>query len=221
MSRAQHLDRFYDLLDTLEGKLGGARTLEHSDGQMTWPQRGVYFFMEDGEDRSNQKRKRIVRVGINAKHATSRTTLWTRLRQHRGNKNTGGNHGASIFRLLVGTALITRDSLDCPSWGEKDQPCKPLFVEQQVSEAIGKMPFLWLEVDDGHEGRSYIESNTIALLSNLGKPAIDPPSADWLGHHCQRPKVQKSGLWNQQKTDKPYNPSFLDDFARLVGQMRI
>ena len=221
MSRAEHLDRFYDLLDSLEGKLGGARTLEHSDGQMTWPQRGVYFFMEDGEDRSNQKRKRIVRVGINAKHATSRATLWTRLRQHRGNKNTGGNHGASIFRLLVGTALIARDSLNCPYWGEKDQPCKPLFVEQQVSEAIGKMPFLWLEVDDGHEGRGYIESNTIALLSNLGKPAIDPPSADWLGHHCQRPKVQKSGLWNQEETDKPYNPSFLDDFARLVGQMRI
>ena len=221
MSRAEHLDRFYDLLGTLERKLGGARTLEHSDGQMTWPQRGVYFFMEDGEDRSNQKRKRIVRVGTHAVSATSRTTLWTRLRQHRGNKNTGGNHGASIFRLLVGTALIARDSLDCPSWGKKDQPCKPLFVEQQVSEAIGKMPFLWLEVDDGHEGRGYIESNTIALLSNLGKPAIDPPSANWLGHHCQRPKVQKSGLWNQQETDKSYNPSFLDDFARLVGQMRI
>ena len=221
MSRAEHLDRFYDLLDTLEGKLGGARTLEHSDGQMTWPQRGVYFFMEDGEDRSNQKRKRIVRVGINAVSATSRTTLWTRLRQHRGNKNTGGNHGASIFRLLVGTALIARDSLNCPSWGEKDQPCKPLFVEQQVSVTIGEMPFLWLEVDDGHEERLYIESNTIALLSDLGKPAIDPPSADWLGHHCQRPKVQKSGLWNQEETDKPYNPSFLDDFARLVGQMRI
>ena len=221
MSRAEHLDRFYDLLDSLEGKLGGARTLEHSDGQMTWPQRGVYFFMEDGEDRSNQKRKRIVRVGTHAVSATSRTTLWTRLRQHRGNKNTGGNHGASIFRLLVGTALIARDSLDCPSWGKKDQPCKPLFVEQQVSETIGKMPFLWLEVDHGHEGRGYIESNTIALLSNLGKPAIDPPSADWLGHHCQRSKVQKSGLWNQQETGKSYSPNFLDDFARLVGQMRI
>ena len=221
MSRAEHLDRFYDLLDILEGKLGGARKLEHSDGQMTWPQRGVYFFMEDGEDRSNQKRKRIVRVGTHAVSATSRTTLWTRLRQHRGNKNTGGNHGASIFRRLVGTALIARDSLNCPSWGKKDHSCNQLFVEQQVSETIGKMPFLWLEVDDGHEGRGYIESNTIALLSNLGKPAIDPPSADWLGHHCQRPKVQKSGLWNQQKTDKSYSPSFLDDFARLVGQMRI
>ena len=221
MSRAEHLDRFYDLLDTLEGKLGGARTLEHSDGQMTWPQRGVYFFMEDGEDRSNQKRKRIVRVGTHAVSATSRTTLWTRLRQHRGNKNTGGNHEASIFRLLVGTALIARDSLNCPSWGKKDHSCNQLFVEQQVSETIGKMPFLWLEVDDGHEGRGYIESNTIALLSNLGKPAIDPPSANWLGHHCQRPKVRESGLWNQQETDKSYNPSFLDDFARLVGQMRI
>ena len=29
--------------------------------------------------------------------------------------------------------------------------------------------------------RGYIERNAIALLSNYGKPAIDPPSPGWLG----------------------------------------
>ena len=53
-------------------------------------------------------------------------------------------------------------------------------AEREVSRIIGAMPVLWLAVDDppGSESlRGYIERNSIALLSNLGKPPLDSPSA--------------------------------------------
>src|SRR5262245_41443236 len=78
--RLQDLSRFYSVLEGLEAKLGGARTLEHCSGRMNWPRRGVYFFREDGEGRSDSGRgPRIVRVGTHALSAASRTTLWGRL----------------------------------------------------------------------------------------------------------------------------------------------
>lgn len=75
---------------------------------MTWPKHGVYFFMEDGEVRSGSgSLLRIVRVGTHALTASSRTTLWKRLSQHKGERKSGdGNHRESIFRFLVGSTLV-------------------------------------------------------------------------------------------------------------------
>jgi len=144
---------------------------------MDWPARGVYFFQEPGEGRTDTgSGPRIVRVGTHALKAGSRTTLWNRLSQHRGSAKTGGgNHRGSIFRLIIGTALVDLDGHTCPTWGqgrsapkdirEKEQP-----LEQLVSKTIGEMPFLWLEIADepGPDSlRGYIERNTIALLSLL------------------------------------------------------
>jgi hypothetical protein len=69
------------------------------------------------------------------------------------------------------------------------------------------MPFLWLSIEDDagpHRLRSYIERNSIALLSNYHKLALDPPSQSWLGHHSHRERVRKSGLWNQNHVDELY-----------------
>ena len=41
--------RFYDLLDRLAVRVGGLRVLADCTGGTKWPQRGVYFFYEDGE----------------------------------------------------------------------------------------------------------------------------------------------------------------------------
>ena len=93
-------------------------------------------------------------------------------------------------------------------------------IEERVSDYIGAMPFLWIAVDEPQgaaTGRGYIERNSIALLSDFGKPAIDPPSLNWLGHHCPRARVQRSGLWNQNHVEEEYDPSFLDTLARLVS----
>ena len=40
--------RFYDLLDRLEGRIGGSRMLADCNGRMKWPNRGIYFFCEAG-----------------------------------------------------------------------------------------------------------------------------------------------------------------------------
>ena len=76
------------------------------------PRRGVYFFFEPGELREDGRTPRVVRVGTHAVSAGSRTTLWTRLRDHRGHvigrHVGGGNHRASIFRRHVGSALLGR-----------------------------------------------------------------------------------------------------------------
>ena len=56
--------RFYDLLDRLAVRVGGLRVLADCTGGMKWPQRGVYFFYEDGETRSGSgSGRRVVRVG--------------------------------------------------------------------------------------------------------------------------------------------------------------
>lgn len=81
------------------------------------------------------------------------------------------------------------------------------------------MSFIWLAIDDEPGARSqrgYIERNSIALLSNYRRPAVDAPSAAWLGRYCDREKVWKSGLWNQQHVDEAYDPLFLDCFEQLV-----
>ena len=64
--------------------------------------------------------------------------------------------------------------------------------------------------------RGYIERNAIALLSNYDKEDIDPASGSWLGRHCNRKKVQDSGLWNSNHVEEAYDPSFLDMLEDLI-----
>ena len=51
--RLDDLIRFYSILDGLEESIGGRRTLAACHGRLAWPQRGVYFFMEQGEHRTD------------------------------------------------------------------------------------------------------------------------------------------------------------------------
>ena len=227
MPRLDHVKRFYCLLSTLEEQLGGTRQLSDCTGRIPWPNRGVYFFQASGENRSDSGTgPRVVRVGTHALKGGSRTTLWNRLSQHKGYLTSGGgNHRGSIFRLMVGTALIDRHGIDCSTWDnrrgtasrevrEREQP-----LEIAVSKVIGEMPLLWLPVEDAPGPaslRGYIERNSIALLSNYGKQPIDPPSRSWLGHHGSREKVRHSALWNSNHVGDRYDPAFLDTLADLI-----
>ena len=230
MIRLTHLRRLYQILRILERRIGGARSLATSHGRMDWPARGVYFFLERGEKRTDTgEGPRVVRVGTHALKAGAATKLWTRLATHRGPaRSGGGNHRGSIFRLIVGTAIIERDAIDCPSWDDYPNSAPRHIrdderdLEMAVSRTIGQMPVLWLPVPDdpGPDSfRGYIERNAISLLSNYGRPSLDPPSDSWLGHHCNRDKVRLSGLWNSDHVDETYDPSFLDTMARLVEQV--
>ena len=229
MSRLDHLKLFYSLLTMLEERLTGMRRLSDCSGRMSWPERGVYFFGEPGEVRTDSGTgPRVVRVGTHALKVGSGTTLWNRLSQHRGQmRSGGGNHRGSIFRLVVGTTLMERDGLDCPTWDNRRCAAphevreRERSLEKTVSKVIGEMPFLWLSVGDepGPASlRGYIERNAIALLSNHGKQPVDPPSYSWLGHHCDREKVRSAGLWNSNHVEERYDPAFLDTLAGLIEQ---
>lgn len=180
MGRKEDIASFYSILDSLEEINHGKRVLAQCTGKDRWPKRGVYFFFEPGEVRENAKPK-VTRVGTHALPARSKTTLWKRLRQHRGTTKGrhpgGGDHRGSIFRLHVGTAIISRDGLECPTWDKRNTAKGPIKdaeypIEKMVSKHIGAMPFLWLAINDepGPDSlRGVIERNSIGLLSNWVK----------------------------------------------------
>jgi len=230
LDRLSALIRFYEALAQLEYQLGGKKKLRECHGRMPWPRRGVYFFFEDGERRSHSGvGLRVTRVGTHAVSVASKTTLWKRLAQHKGSmKSGGGNHRGSIFRSLVGEALLNRDERsDIVTWGDGQSAPKEIRIGEHVLEAevtnyLGNMPFLWMDVEDEPAVmslRGYIEMNSIALLSNFGKSAsetLDAVSENWLGSYSGREQVIKSGLWNNRYVDKAYEPSFLQVLEQLV-----
>jgi hypothetical protein len=240
MSRLADLTRFYYLVGLLEQRLGGMRTLATFDSFRDWPHRGVYLFFEPSEARQESgKGLRVVRIGTHALTAGSRSSLRQRLGQHRGHASRGGNHRGSIFRLLIGQALMARGDLaHCSSWGVKGDASKASAalgidremlataeapVEQAVSRYIAAMPFLWLDINDEpgpNSLRGAIENNTIALLSNYDRGPLDPPSPGWLGHFSDRPLVRGSGLWNQRHVDKTHDPMFLNAFEKIIAAIR-
>jgi hypothetical protein len=190
--RREHLIRFYSILDILEHHIGGARNLADCSGRMNWPNRGVYFFCEPGERRTDTGQgPRIVRVGTHALKAGSGTKLWTRLSQHQGQPSTGGgHHRGSIFRLIVGAALIGREGLEFPTWGSgssagKTTRADEVALEREVSRIIGAMSFLWVAIED-----------------EAG------------------PESRKSGLWNQNHVEEKYDAAFLDTLEELVSKTR-
>ncbi len=94
-------------------------------------------------------------------------------------------------------------------------------VEQMVTHYIGTMPFLWLNIDDNpgpSSLRGVIERNAIALFSNYGRPRLDPPSPQWLGHVSDRTLVRSSGLWNQRHAKETHDPDFLNMFETMIEQ---
>ena len=232
--------RFYQLLADVEERSGGMRYLAECTARTGWPRRGVYFFFEMGEVRSGSgDGKRVVRIGTHALNAGSGSTLWGRLSQHRGPSRGGGNHRGSIFRLLIGVALARREGTALPSsWGigsDRGAASKRLKVDREaikssevgleasVSEYIGGMPFLWLDIGDEPgptSERGMIERNAIGLLSAAVSSTPDPASAGWLGQFSDRPRVRRSGLWNNNHVDEVYSPSFLDALEEYVTQMR-
>ncbi len=236
-NRTDDTIRFYKILARIENRVGGCRILAECDGRLEWPQRGVYFFFEPGEQRSlSGEGARVVRVGTHAITKTSRTTLWKRLSQHRGPKQSRiGSHRGSVFRKLIGIALAQRGDAELPkSWGygssypgaarklnliESYIKSAEADLEGYVSDYVRQMPFLWLNVDDDpspNSKRKYIERNAIALLSHAQVAGADAPSKQWLGKYCDRRLVRASGLWNNEHVEEDYDAKFLDVMGELV-----
>ena len=228
MSRLEDLQRFYEILDKLEQKIGRTRSLADPNWRKDLPERGVYFFFEPGEERSHtDEGPRVVRVGIGPKKDSAKVaTLSTRLGKHKGNKgDEGGHHRSSVFRREIGEALMERDDIECPTWKIRGTAPRSVresevALEQGVSKVIRQMPFLWVSVD-GWSKREYIEKNATALLSNFDKSPLDLPSDTWLGRWSTRRKVRESGQWNSDYVDAIHDPKFLDVLESAVKEMEV
>jgi hypothetical protein len=233
MTRRQDLDRFYSLLDDLEATVGGKRRLGNCDGRMNWPDRGVYFFFHPDETRESSNQLRVTRIGTHAVSEGSSTSLWDRLRTHRGAQRGtyegGGNHRGSVFRKRVGEALIQREGLEeeYPEWGigssaGRELRLDELEMERRVSEYVRGLPFLWVDIDDEpspNSDRAYIERNAIALVSNYDKESIDPRREGWVGHHSPVTDIEQSGLWNINHVEEDYQPDFLETLEGYTDRM--
>lgn len=249
MSRIDEVVELYDVLSEAECLIGGKKVLSACHGRLPWPTHGIYFFFENGElrreslvhgqrdSRHSQQKMRVVRVGTHALFAGSRTTLWSRLRSHRGSVNGNGNHRGSIFRLLLGEALMARDGIVLPdpaNWSVgASAPANVRLTEQPlercVSQHLCEMPFVWLSVPEMAD-RIEIESYCIALLSNYNQNyKIDFPSRhapplpeEWLGFFSPRSPISESGLWNQDHvsdhTDGFCIPGFVNSRIRPLLQ---
>lgn len=229
--RLSDLRHFYELIDELREVCGSYCSL--ADAGRPLPLKGVYFFFEAGELRTDTgSGPRVVRVGTHGVSESSKSTLKQRLDQHRGNLHSGrGNHRGSIFRALIGQAIAARDiSMHVDSWGRgntaKGETRKAEDnLEAAVSSYVRAMPFLIVSAIDApgkNSIRANIESNAIGLLSNFGKtPALDSPSPSWLGRNSNRPKVRDSGLWNSRDVDAGFDSTFLDKFSSLIQAQRL
>ena len=136
----------------------------------------------------------------------------------------------SLERALhVGAALLARDQVDIATWGlassappalREDLAAQAIESawEHKVSEYIGSMPVLWVDVPDEPSPdsvRAVIERNAIALLSNRFAP-LEPASKSWLGLQSPKDEIRRSGLWNLNYVDKDYDPHFLDLLESVV-----
>jgi hypothetical protein len=225
--RLADLTTFYRILSGVEERLGGKLSLGDCHGRMPWPDRGVYFFFEEGEHRSDSgSGARVVRVGTHALREGSRTTLWNRLSQHRGVAKSGaGNHRTSALRALVGASMLASDpDLECATWGRRTTAPREVrraerLHEARVSRHVGSMRLLVVGIDDSPgpaSARAYIVRNAVALLSNYDRRALDPPSEAWLGLSSPRESVRRSGLWNAEHVNESHGPGFLSRLEALA-----
>lgn len=217
-NRLKDIEILYSIIEKLKKGLGDTQSLSSINGAEKLPQKGVYLFFEDGEYRTTKPfTKRVTRVGTHAVSEGSSSTLWNRLRTHRGGNDLKGNHRGSIFRLHVGNSLINKYNLYFPNWGigqNADQTIKrgEIELECKVSEYIGKMQVLWLNIVDKaskYSDRAYLEKNLIAILSSFDYK-LDIASDTWLGNFNINKFIKRSGLWNVNYVDLKYDPRFFE-----------
>ncbi len=224
-SRVAHVERFYKLLEELRDGLGGARKMADCSGTMNWPRRGVYLLFENSERRILRPDvPRVTRIGTHGVSAGSNSSLWQRLRAHKGGAGKTGRHRSSILRQHVGDAVMAKSNgkITCPTWGSAQCPSSlpdsEMDLERLVSDYVGEMDVLWLSVLDAPSScsdRAFIERNAISLLTERMYP-LDTASKDWLGNWSPNQKIVESCMWNVDHVGCAYDARFLDVFEEYV-----
>jgi len=240
--RSKHLVRFYAAMDELERRLGGARILGQCAGRMTWPPRGVYFVREPGELRFDGRSPRIVRVGTHAiKNPNEKSQLRGRIRTHRGNRDGGGNHRGSSFRLCVGQAILERDHHSCRSWavGRMAATAARRFgvtsaeilrderpIEEKVSAVICAMSILWLPIDDARVPIASVRTSSAtalrcsAITTTKGSRSTHSRRVGSASTPLMRGSVDQGYGVSDYVDDERYDPAFLDRLEDLIGVIK-
>lgn len=217
-SHRKYINKFYSLFDFYSEKYSLPQKFSDFNSKNCCPEFGLYLFLHSDEIRLYEpSRLRIARIGTHAVSEGSKSTLWQRLKTHKGTDNGFGNHRSSIFRSYIGSALINKNGCSLESWAQETNDKETLIrereLEKQVSDYLSKkfqvvclnIPGVPSKTSD----RAYIERNLIALLSSSNHFSDTPP-VDWLGKYAPSAIVKKSGLWNVNHTDEIYTYEFFD-----------
>lgn len=224
--RMLRLSQLYEAIERLGYGRGQGKRLGDLSASDVWAERGVYIFVDDSEGhRWDMMMPRIVRVGTHGVSVGSKSTLWQRLRTHRGGEDLFGSHRSSVFRRHVGAAILKRTSKTHRSWGVGDSASRTVrsreaSLERAVSEYLRNLRVYFIAVGDSpsaNSDRSYIERSLVALLSNHLHP-LDPPGRKWLGAHADRVEIQKSGLWNVDYVGESEQKDWLYSFESFVDR---
>jgi len=218
------LEATYRMLEPVLAGTDSFQRFADCKGGSGWPSAGLYLFFDKTEPRLfSPALPKIVRIGTHGVSDGSVSTLWQRMKAHKGDLGGLGNHRTSIFRLHVGTALMVRNSLKCPSWGSATRPSpaelkQEAEIERAVSAYIGQLYVSVLPITDQASKRSdraYVEQNLIAIMSGLPGP-VECASERWLGFYCANPAVGQSSLWNVNHTEERFDPGFLSTLEYYV-----
>lgn len=237
--RPTRLQELYGELARLNERTDGPYYLSDVDGSLDWPDRGVYVLFDPETDLEHQSRDQwyISRIGTVGDCKGSTSTLWDRLRAHRGTVSgayaDGGNHRGSIFRQHVGRCIIEREGLEeYPHWGKAHRSLPDSVettalreqehsLELRVSQQIRKMPFLVIDIPGGPGpdcSRAMIEKNLIALTAHARRTTPGLIRDGWLGRCSPRGTIAHSGLWNLDHVNAFYSDSVIHDVESYIDQ---
>lgn len=173
---------------------------------------GLYLFYERGEASGHGPDGRIVRIG---NHPRSDGRLEQRLRMHYS-----GNKNGSVFRTLLGGALIRKQdpSSSCFVHWEKHMAkscslCRP--IEADVSALLRKQFSFRLVAIPERADRNTMEA---LLVATIAACRICQPSPAWLGRYAYSAKVRASGLWNSEFVGgEPIGETALERFQAMAA----
>lgn len=223
----ESLAELYRLVGTMATRFG-QRSLGTCDGHLSWPSAGVYFFIDPEEPTEfDPAAGRIVRVGTHALKAGANTTLWGRLRQHKGHADGSGNHRGSVFRRHVGHALMGRDRASHPTWGVSSSASREVRdgereLETRVSDYLSRLLVTYVPIVDAAGPaslRGFVERNAIGVLTAEGG-RWNGPSKAWLGQYSPNSAVRAGGLWNVRHVGEALDVDFIKTLERLVEGRR-
>jgi hypothetical protein len=183
---------------------------------------GLYVFYERRQRSPHGDGARIVRIG---NHPRSDGRLVGRLREHYLTRRNAKN--GSVFRLLLGGALIRRDDPRSPCllpgpgrghWEAHMQPecdrCAP--YEERVTDFLStECAFRCIRMPDRAE-RNRFEALLVATVAACTRCR---PSESWVGCFAWSPTVRRTGLWNREFVGgATLSGADLQRLAQLVAQ---